>query len=352
MDLRELLTTSRPSPGVRVLRILLWPLALLYGLGARFKNLQYDLGWKRSFKSGLKVISVGNLSVGGTGKSPVVSWLSKFLRQKNVRVAILSRGYGKLADGQNDEALELELLHPDVPHLQHWDRIESAKLAEDELEMQCLLLDDGFQHRRMGRDLDIVLLDASCPAYTQRLLPAGLFREPISSLSRCQVVMLTRVDQAKEIELERLRHEVRRANPRALLVEATHKPQSLICYPNDSLPLLETLKGKKVLAFCGIGNANSFFDALETQGCTVLDRRRWPDHHAYTGEDVEEIGKWASEHEADYLVCTVKDWVKLQTRKINNVKLLALRIELSIKRGEEELAGEIEKLLGSEFAGS
>lgn len=352
MDFRELLTTRQPSMGVRLVRCLLWPVSVLYGIGARFKNAQYDWGWKSSFDSKLCVISVGNLSVGGTGKSPVVSWLASFLRRRDIRVAILSRGYGQLAEGQNDEALELEMLHPDVPHLQHWDRVASARLAEDELEMQCLLLDDGFQHRRMGRDLDIVLLDASCPPHTQRLLPAGLFREPMSSLSRCHIVILTRVDQADENELNALKLQIKRSNTEAVVIESSHQPNALVAYPNERLPVSETLTGRSVLAFCGIGNANSFFDSLEKQGCKILDRKRWPDHHAYSADDVEELGRWASEHQADFLVCTVKDWVKLQTANIQGVPLLALRIELSVIAGEDELTRYLDQLLSRRIEAS
>ena len=343
MDFRQLISTRTPSLSARLLRWSLLPVSWAYGLGARAKNALYDLGLKKGFSSPLNVISVGNLSVGGTGKSPVVSWLASFLRQRNIRVAILSRGYGQLADGQNDEALELELLHADVPHLQHWDRIASAKLAEEELDMQCLVLDDGFQHRRLGRDLDIVLLDSSCSPHTQRLLPCGLFREPLSSLARCQVVMLTRVDQAQPQDLATLRNQVRRIAPHAIQVEASHRPQSLVLYPEEILPV-ENLKGKRVVAFCGIGNGESFFNALETQECEIVERRKWPDHHAYELPDVEQLQHLADTLQPDFLVCTVKDWVKLRVRRIGQVQLVALRIELQIHAGEEELKQKLEAL--------
>ncbi len=156
------------------------------------RNLAYDWGLLRSYRSPLPVISVGNLSVGGTGKSPCVAWIARWLRAHDIRVAILSRGYGQLDSGQNDEALELELQLPDVPHLQHWDRSASAVLAHEELEMQALLLDDGFQHRRMARDLDIVMIDATDPPSALHVLPGGLLREPLSALRRADVVLLSR----------------------------------------------------------------------------------------------------------------------------------------------------------------
>jgi tetraacyldisaccharide 4'-kinase len=172
-DWRRLLTDPHPSVRLRAVRLVLRAASLPYALAIRARNACYTRGWFSTTHSPLKVISVGNISVGGTGKSPMVAWLARWLRARQVRVAVLSRGYGQLDHGQNDEGLELELLFPDVPHLQHPDRLASAKLAEEELDMQCLVLDDGFQHRRLARDLDIVLLDATHPAPARRLLPAG-----------------------------------------------------------------------------------------------------------------------------------------------------------------------------------
>ncbi|HAC89393.1 MAG TPA: tetraacyldisaccharide 4'-kinase, partial [Planctomycetaceae bacterium] len=146
---------SNPNPSVldRIARAGLWLGSVPYAGVVQLRNRFYDRQLLAVHDSPLPVISIGNLSVGGTGKSPMVAWVAKWLRNQELRVAILSRGYGQLDDGRNDEALELELKLPDVPHLQHWDRIASARLAHDELDMQVLILDDGFQHRRLARDL-------------------------------------------------------------------------------------------------------------------------------------------------------------------------------------------------------
>lgn len=336
MDFRELITTRTPNISVRCIRFALWPLSFVYGAGAAIKNLLYDWKLKSSFKSPLTVISVGNLSVGGTGKSPVVSWLASWIRERGARVAILSRGYGQLADGQNDEALELEIQHRDVPHIQHWDRVNSAKLAEEELEMQCLLLDDAFQHRRIARDLDIVLIDSTDQPSCRRLLPAGLLREPLASLSRADVVMLTRADQANPPEREQLKRQIAKRAPQALIIECEHHPRHTLAFPDERQPLA-TLRGKNVLAFCGIGNPDSFFQCLESLGATLIGQRTWPDHHAYDAGDMKSLALWTEEHPtADLLICTVKDWVKLRTRQIGNAKLVALAIELNILSGQTE----------------
>ena len=170
------------------------------------------------------------------------------MRARDLRVAILSRGYGQLDSGQNDEALELELQLPDVPHLQHWDRVASAQLADEELDMQVLLLDDGFQHRRLARDLDIVLIDASESKLALRLLPGGLLREPFSSLRRAQVVIFSRCDQATAGAIADLTKRVLRHNPQALIAHASHRPARVDEYPSSSVSLAD-LRVNELLRF-------------------------------------------------------------------------------------------------------
>ncbi|MBU6174878.1 MAG: tetraacyldisaccharide 4'-kinase, partial [Planctomycetes bacterium] len=166
---------------------MLWCASQPYAAAVTLRNWAFDRGFKKTIGVEIPVVSVGNLTAGGTGKTPTVAFLAKWFRAQNKRVAILSRGYGAGSDGRNDEAKELEITLPDVPHLQSPDRIASARIAVDELGMELLLLDDGFQHRRIGRDLDIVLLDAREPFGFGHLLPRGLLREPLRSLKRADV---------------------------------------------------------------------------------------------------------------------------------------------------------------------
>ncbi len=337
VDLRQLLTSRTPSPGVRLLRWGLRLVSLPYHAAVVVKNLSYDWGWKKPFRSRLPVVSVGNLSVGGTGKSPTVAWLARWLRRRGLRVAILSRGYGQLDSGQNDEALELELQLPDVPHLQHWDRVVSAKLADEELQMQLLLLDDGFQHRRMARDLEIVLLDATDPPAARWLLPGGLLREPLSSLKRADIVVLTRSDQATPGELTAIDSMVRKKTRRAAVLRACHRPSHLMVFP-DVQRDLDELRDRQVLAFCAIGNPQSFFGTLANLGATVVDERTWPDHHGFDASDVQTLEQWSQQFpEAEMLVCTVKDWVKFQTARIGGLELVAVAVELDVLEGLPEL---------------
>ncbi len=309
------------------------------------RNWCYDRGLLRSTKAPLPVISVGNLSVGGTGKSPLVAWLARNLRQRNVRVAVLSRGYGQLDNGQNDEALELELQLPDVPHLQHWDRIASAKLAADELDMEVLLLDDGFQHRRLARDLEIVLLDASEPPEVRWMLPGGLLREPFSSLVRADVVVLSRAARANPAAYAKLLQQVKRHAPQAAVLAANHRPANLW---NASGEVLEParLSGQSVLAFCAIGHPSSFFASLEELGAHILDRRTWPDHHPFTADDIASLAHWTQQYPAaKRVVCTMKDWVKIQSETIGELPLSALRIEMQFSEEPAELEEKLNELL-------
>src|SRR5262249_14336937 len=155
-----------------------------YGLAVRLRNLCYHLGWKRSYRAPVPVVSVGNLTVGGTGKTPCVEYVARYYREHDLRVAILSRGYGGSSrpptpsSGRNDEARVLEENLPDVPHLQGADRVALATVAVEELDSEVLVLDDGFQHRRLARNLDVVLVDTTVPWGYGYLLPRGLLREP------------------------------------------------------------------------------------------------------------------------------------------------------------------------------
>lgn len=314
------------------LKILSFP----YALAAGTKNLAYATGIKRAFRSPLPVISVGNLSVGGTGKSPAVAWIARLLREHDVRVAILSRGYGALDSGQNDEALELELQFPDVPHLQHWDRVASAKLAEEELDMQAIVLDDGFQHRRIARDFDLVLVDATDRPGALWPLPGGLLRESLRNLGRADAVLITRSDQASPEQLARIRRIVERYVSPEDVYLGQHRPERLTAVDRQEIPL-DSLDGERVVAFCGIGNPDSFFESLRSLNAGLVATREFPDHHAYDADDVNSLRQWCSgqaEQGATRVICTVKDWVKLQCQELGGLPLEALVVAMQTDRGD------------------
>jgi tetraacyldisaccharide 4'-kinase len=311
----------------------------------------YGIGWwlrealrKKPIQLARPVISVGNLTVGGTGKTPAVAWIARWLRDRDIRVTLLSRGYGADDNRQNDEALLLEELLPDVPHLQGPDRVETGKTAIDELESQLLLLDDGFQHRRMARDLDLVLIDATCPWGHGHLLPRGLLREPVGGLRRAHAVLLTRCDQVDAARLADLRAFLQRKFPDLPVVLTRHHAVGLAREGEDDLLPLDGLRGRDVAAFSGIGRPEAFRKTLEQIGARVIEQRVFPDHFAYDRNSVRDLRHWASSlPEGTVMACTRKDLVKLRMPDLGGRPLYAPHVELEILEGQDTLEALLER---------
>jgi tetraacyldisaccharide 4'-kinase len=320
------------------LRLASWP----YGLGAWTRNKLFDRGWKTIHRAPVPVVSIGNLTLGGTGKTPCVEYVARFYRDLDIRVAILSRGYGAEA-GRNDEAMVLEENLPDVTHYQDPDRVANAERAVEESESELLVLDDGFQHRRLHRDLDIVLIDATRPPTRDYLFPRGTLREPVGGLTRAGVIVLTRCDQVTSAEVDAIRTWLSRRFAGQPVATTEHRPVELT---GDEQPEpVETLRGRVVGAFCGIGNPAAFRRTLETLGARVVNFRAFPDHHAYTREDVNDLARWADGLPQDALVATTqKDWVKLRVPALGSRPLRAVRIGLVFREGQEALDAELRRV--------
>ena len=281
------------------------------------------------------MVSVGNLTLGGTGKTPMVEYVARWGRSRRLRVAILSRGYGQ-AEGLNDEGRVLEENLLDVPHLQGPDRASLARIAVEELESELLVLDDGFQHRRLARDLDVVLLDALDPFGLGRIFPRGLLREPVESLRRAGVVVLSRGDLIPATERLAIRRRAERAAGPLAWAVARHAPLGLMAEGGPEEPL-DSLGGRPVAAFCGIGNPEGYRRTLDGLGARLVGFRPFPDHHIYTGPDVAELTSWARGVGAELALTTQKDSVKLRAATLGPVPLRALRIGLEVIEGEDVL---------------
>jgi tetraacyldisaccharide 4'-kinase len=341
----SLIRGRRRGPWAALQRAGLWLLSVPYGCGARLRNRLYDRGLKRVHKAAVPVVSVGNLTLGGTGKTPCVEYVARFYRGLDLRVALLSRGYGA-AGGRNDEALLLQENLEDVPHYQGADRAALADVAVKESESEVLVLDDGFQHRRLARDLDLVLLDATDPWGHGYVFPRGLLREPPSGLRRAGVVLLTRCDQVPAAEVERIRGQVAGLAPRVPVVETVHEPVELVSAEKAVAPL-EWIAGRPVVAFCGIGNPAAFRQTLVGLGAEVAAFRAFPDHHGYRREDVEELRTWARQQARDcVIVTTQKDLVKIRLARLGERELWALRIRLRVRAGQEALDRKLKEALG------
>jgi tetraacyldisaccharide 4'-kinase len=317
--------------------------ALAYGAALALRNRGFDRGWLRIQRAAVPVVSVGNLTLGGTGKTPMVEWVARWYRRHGVRAAILSRGYGQRG-GLNDEGRVLEENLPDVPHLQNPDRAKAATVAVRELDAQLIVLDDGFQHRRLARELDIVLLDALDPFGLGRLFPRGLLREPIRSLRRAGVVVLSRADLISADDRARVRAQVERHAGALAWVEARHAPLELIDGAGGPSPL-DLLTGRRIAAFCGIGNPEGFRRTLLPLCGELAALQVFADHHDYTAADVAGLDRWVTGLGVDLVLTTQKDLVKLRTSVLGASPLRALRIGLDVTAGREIMDDVLARLL-------
>lgn len=320
------------------LRILSWPYAAATGI----RNLAFDLGWGKTWRAPVPVVSVGNLTVGGAGKTPTVEYVADRLRERGLRVAILSRGYGA-QDGPNDEALVLEENLPDVPHLQGKDRVALAQIALEELDTQVLVLDDGFQHRRLCRELDMALLDATDPFGGGRQLPAGLLRESPRGLRRADLVLITRCDAVAPGALTAIRQRVHRLAGEAPILESRFAPRYLLQHDCPDVPL-DAIRAKPVIAFAGIGNPGAFWKTVSALGADLTDRRVFSDHHAYSRDDLAMLERWSAQGNPAAVLTTQKDLVKLRVSELSGVPLYAVRIALTVDHGAEHLDRALEAL--------
>lgn len=342
-EFRDLVSGRRRGVAATALRGLLSAAEVPYTLAVRWRNRRYDRGAAGVHRIGVPVISVGNLTLGGTGKTPLVHWLVRWFWDHGTRAGVISRGYGaRAADTPNDEARELELRLPGVPHVEQPDRVAAAQRAIKDFHCQALVLDDGFQHRRIARDLDIVLLDALEPFGFGHVFPRGTLREPLDGLARADVVALSRADMLSSTD--EIRREVERYNSRALWLELAHRPRSLVSGSRTEQPL-ESLAGQPVAAFCGIGNPAGFRHTLDRCGYNMIDFREFPDHYAYTPRDIESLAAWANSLNVAAVVCTEKDLVKLAIDRLGRLPLWAVSIGLEVVAGREALEARLAALL-------
>ncbi|MCO6458113.1 MAG: tetraacyldisaccharide 4'-kinase [Pirellulaceae bacterium] len=341
---RELVSGRTRGLPASVTRGLLRAAEVPYTLAVTWRNRRYDRGRATSHAVAVPVISVGNLTLGGTGKTPMVEWLARWYRQRGVRTAIVSRGYKQGEAGVNDEALELEQKLPDVPHLQNPDRVAAARTAIEELDMQLLVLDDAFQHRRIRRDLDLVMIDATQPYGYGHVFPRGTLREPLAGLRRAQTLVLSRADMLAADQRQAIHRRLQPYAPQAAWLEVAHAPLELIGCRGQTAEL-QSLAGQRVAAFCGIGNPAGFRHTLEGCGCELVELREFPDHHAYERRDLEELIRWAGQQQVAAIVCTHKDLVKIGLDRLGPRPLWAVRVGLRFLAGQPLLEQQLERLL-------
>ena len=322
-----------------------------YTWAVEYRNRRYDRGRSPIVRVPVPVISVGNITAGGTGKTPLVAWLADSLQARGLKVVLISRGYKAQAQRPNDEALELQQRLPDVPHLQDPDRVAAARAAVEVLGCDVVVLDDAFQHRRIYRDLDIVLIDALEPFGYRHVLPRGLLREPLARLARADVIGLSRADAVSAAERAALREEISKLAPRAAWMELAHRPDTLVDAAGATQSVAH-LAGRCVVAFCGIGNPDAFRCSLEGLGYRIAAFHRFPDHHVFTRQDIAALEQSLARQPAlRAVVCTCKDLVKLDITQIGSLPLWALAISIDVTAGLPALEAELNRVLATSAGG-
>lgn len=328
-------------------------MALPYGVAARIRAALYRSGWLASKRLPCRVVSVGNLTVGGTGKTPVVIYLAERLLAQGNRVGVLSRGYRRrsrlpqllVSDGQRllagpaeagDEPYLIATRCPRAVVAVGVDRYALGRWVLERFPIDCFLLDDGYQHVGLHRDVNLLLIDATDSVGLTALFPVGRLREPLSAAARATAVLVTRADQvaaAQEV-LARLQDITRTAREP---IRVAFKPEGFVNVMTNQLVGADHIRSRTVMAFSGIGNANSFHTLLAGMDLKVSDEIVFPDHHDYAASDLQLVRERTAQVGADCWVTTEKDAGKLAPFLLPNDPCWAVRLRTEIVDGRERL---------------
>ena len=356
---RQVMSGSRRGAAAGVLRAGLSLAEPFYLAGVSIRNRLYDLGISKTTRLDRPVIAVGNLTAGGTGKTPMVRWIAEHLRDLGRHVAIIARGYKSKRGQLGDEQRMLDRLlnggGKDPVHLAaNPNRVEAArKLLSGHSEVDVLVLDDAFQHRAVERDLNIVLLNASEPFGHDHLLPRGLLREPISSLRRADGVVLTHSNEVTSDRLSEIEERIADLDSSIPVYRAVHAPiglrSSRVSSSEPATIQLEELRGLPIFAFCGLASPDHFLRQLESLGAKVVGHRSFGDHHAYLPQDVSSLRDQARAANAQALITTEKDWIKLHElhgAAETDPPVWRLDVQMQFMRDDQErLTAQIESML-------
>ena len=353
------------SISVRMLLRMLRGLSYIYRSAVVTRLWLYERGLKRHHTLGCQVISVGNLTVGGTGKTPVVERFARELEKQGRVVAILSRGYKKekepfserlmdtlllrknskpprvVSDGKQlllnssmsgDEPYMLASNLPNVPVLVDKNRVKSGRFAINTFGCDTLILDDGFQYLQLKHQLDIVLVDKTNPFGYEHVLPRGLLREPVEQIRRARFIFITKSDGKG---VEQLKERIRQYNTEAEIIECCHEARYLRNLFNAEEKPLSLLQGAKVAVISGIAVPEGFESEVEQRGATILLRRRYADHHRYSQQEIMDLINEAAEAGAEMIVTTEKDAVRFPRMPRRDIPVYYLRVDIEILSGEE-----------------
>lgn len=347
-----LATDQRKGILANIIKIFLWFLSLVYGVGISFILFCYRVGWLKKHRLPRPVISIGNLTWGGVGKTPFVLWLAKELKAKNLKPVILTRGYMVKTENNNhpsDEAKMIEEVLRDVPVVVGKNRIAGAHEFLKNNEVDVFILDDGFQHWGLARDLDVVLIDATNPFGNGQLIPRGILREPVESLKRTDIVCLTKTDLAKD-KIVFLKNSLKKISSKLSIGETVHKGERLKDIFSSAIYEPSILNNRKIAYLCGIGDPSSFESILEKLGAQIAKKFLFMDHHIYAREEVGKVVEECLKENIQTIVTTDKDAVKIaffQKLIDKKITVLSLQIDISFIQGKDEFLDRVYHLVHS-----
>ncbi len=335
-----------------LLKVFLYVLSLAYGLIVRLLMFAYRIN---PYRAHCRVISVGNITLGGTGKTPLVEYIAGYLKHKGHKVAIVTRGYKRKImsyelrvmsyENMGDEPYMLQEKLKDVPLIVDADRARGIGRAVSEYSVDTVILDDGFQQWRIKKDLDIVTIDAGNPFGNRKMLPRGILRQPVSTLKQADVFVLTKTNINPEVQ--NIKDVLRRLNPSAAVVQSKHQPMGFYeLGKSEELLNIDILKGKAITLVSAIARPDSFENLIKSLDINIGLCFKFPDHHNYTQQDLDGIIKNSKKKNIDTIITTEKDAVKLSQLPITDYRLpiFVLRIELQITENEEKFLDRLSKL--------
>ncbi len=318
-----------------LVKCVMWLLSLLYGGLALARRRLYASGVLRAYRALKPVISVGNITLGGAGKTPLVIAIVEALQQRQLRPAVLIRGYMPQGELYSDEALMLKQRLPGVPILTGADRSRSIEDCLKHHAVDVFVCDDAFGHLQMARDLNIVAVNAADPFGNGHVVPRGILREPLGALADADVFVVTKSDHP-DGKLDLLTRKLNAFAPRSLVATSIHKPIDCVDVFSGSHIDLSHFKGISVVGFCGIGDTGAFRHSLQQAGFQAVNVFGFMDHHSYSAQDMVQMRKWAQEHNVVNIITTHKDAVKLAAFKDiwDGFKVYYLAIGLEITNGK------------------
>ena len=358
---------------LNILATILYVFSLVYEQLVNLRLLGYELGIFSHRKLNCFVISLGNITVGGTGKTPTAQRLAREIHDMGYRVVILNRGYrakwhgdvGIVSDGKNilmdakeagDEAYMLAKHLPNVPVLIGAERYITGKYAVENFGAEVAILDDGYQHWQLERDMNILLVDAVNVFGNGYILPRGTLREAMSHIERADVCLMTKVDQAIDGSRERIRETFKKYNPKATIVESVHKPKCFIPLADWYVNIagegvsVDEIRDRKIMAVSAIGNPASFERTLKDLGAEIIESLRYPDHHEYTVKEMRDVLQQAEDQDAEAIVITEKDAVKIPREVAEatwKIKVYVICVEVTFTNGSEEFRDELQTELAN-----